>query len=1188
MKISDLPDFPTIEQIKNALWKTGDVRGAAVMVGSGFSRHASLNDPSIPPPPLWNDFSNQMQQQLYPKGDAPSDPLRLAQEYKASLGEPGLDGLIQSLIQDEKWEPSDLHKTLLSMPWSDVLTTNWDTLLERTPLIETERTYDVVRSIEDISRTSAPRIVKLHGSFPANRPFIFTEEDFRTYPRRFAPFVNLAQQVILENELCLIGFSGEDPNFLQWAGWVRDNLGSASRHIRLVGVLNLSPSRREMLKQQNVTPVDLSPLVENLQNDVKHSKAIAIFLNWLAASKPIDNHIWNRPSKEAFSSSSTLGSAQPSLHDLSEAWKNDRMNHPAWLVTPGGTQRSLRHETSRHYPSQAILSEDVDTEEKMRFLFELTYRHKVAFWPLSAVYAKIIQVSYSNGGEKHLLQSEQTQLCSFMLAEARRTWNWQSFDFWASSLEQTLDPSATVELLYEKALRAKQELDLVTLHEIVNAISGDDPVWKLRQGMLYTFLHKDKKAAECFRSALQEIRDRRAKDKQSIWLLSREAWAAWVFQSAKFELREKIGEYAHKFSDWPTRYAQKKCDPWSYTEFTQRVTADALAKSLDRGEITTPLFDPGHYRDNSASVTYVSHTEVSSFDLITRLQETVGLPSRIGNVNLLSTQFERAFTSLNRTGESDFFNAASIVANYDKGLMEVAFNRIEIAKIPKDAVSRLATALRKATEYYLSNSEKDDRKNRAIDRIRINIEIISRLCVRESPENAQLYFLWAVELCGRDSANDWWLYKHIGNVLKRCVKSLPKNQRKNIAETAIFLPLPGERNATGIAKDWPELIDEFEAADFLRPENSTKWASRIEELIQVVGNGSDLDRDRAILRLRALFKNKQLIRVESEKFAQAIWSKLDEENGWPATESLYPFVFLELPEFQTDQAIALFMSNCVAKAAEGTIDADLAHTITGGLKTSSDLVRAAEKYFPGIVSACINWQPQIPRSDFSISNTEYENRADEEAITALLSVSLLPEINALQITAETKALWHSILNNSNHKYIVGTAFEYARLFPQENDAMVHLIRKALYGKDKDRISYGNFAIQQYIKAHKQGTQQLPKILVSAVISICESLRVLSLHQSLYTAARLVEANVVENHELLRLSEVVDIIWSEFTYDSELLNKENMVTWTLIRSECVKLANTLLQAGQKTNSNESICSEAVEDPIPEVRFAIEVS
>ena len=28
---------------------------------------------------------------------------------------------------------------------------------------------------------TAPEIIKLHGSFPSHRPFIITEEDYRTY-----------------------------------------------------------------------------------------------------------------------------------------------------------------------------------------------------------------------------------------------------------------------------------------------------------------------------------------------------------------------------------------------------------------------------------------------------------------------------------------------------------------------------------------------------------------------------------------------------------------------------------------------------------------------------------------------------------------------------------------------------------------------------------------------------------------------------------------------------------------------------------------------------------------------------------------------------------------------------------------------------------------------------------------------
>ena len=294
ISLCDLPDYPAIRQIQDALWGNGEIRGAAIMVGAGFSRFADLASGNGRIPPLWSTFQAEMAEQLYPGDNRDFDALKLAEEYRAALGQHALDALIRKMVPDEQWNPGDLHKKLLSLPWADVLTTNWDTLLERTALPDPDSHYEVVRTPSDIGRTRPPRIVKLHGSLPSHTPFIFTEEDFRTYPRKFSPFVNLAQQVLLENELCLIGFSGDDPNFLQWSGWVRDQLGTSARPIRLVGVLKLSSSRRKVLEQHNITPIDLSPMVEGLAASDAHRKAMTIFLDSLKAAKPRPLHRWVR------------------------------------------------------------------------------------------------------------------------------------------------------------------------------------------------------------------------------------------------------------------------------------------------------------------------------------------------------------------------------------------------------------------------------------------------------------------------------------------------------------------------------------------------------------------------------------------------------------------------------------------------------------------------------------------------------------------------------------------------------------------------------------------------------------------------------------------------------------------------------------------------------------------------------
>src|SRR5947207_7966903 len=129
--LQELADFPAIQQIQAALWETADIRGAAVFVGAGFSRNAILPAPDSPKPPLWTDFSQAMRKALYPGSEeenASSDPLRLAEEYKAVLGPAALYGLIHDLVRDTEWRPGPLHARLIDLPWTDILTTNWDTL----------------------------------------------------------------------------------------------------------------------------------------------------------------------------------------------------------------------------------------------------------------------------------------------------------------------------------------------------------------------------------------------------------------------------------------------------------------------------------------------------------------------------------------------------------------------------------------------------------------------------------------------------------------------------------------------------------------------------------------------------------------------------------------------------------------------------------------------------------------------------------------------------------------------------------------------------------------------------------------------------------------------------------------------------------------------------------------------------
>ncbi len=381
LTIEELQDYPTLLEVQRALWHTGETRGAAVMIGAGFSRYAELPSVTSPQPPLWADFSSEMcRRLLYPHGTGPTDPLRMAEEFRAALGQTALDGLIQDLVRDDAWEPGELHRNLLQLPWSDVLTTNWDTLLERARFANFDRTYEVVRTKADIASTRAPRIVKLHGTLPSHRPFIIAEEDYRTYPREFAPFVNLAQQVLLENELCLIGFSGDDPNLLAWSGWVRDHLGQASRPIRLAGVLNLSPPRRRYLENLNVTPIDLAPLVQGIDDsDRQHRRATHLLLESLRAAEPRPLHVWTRQTRDVHTPR-VEGSPSERLVAMAQLWRREREAYPGWLLPPPQERLLLRMDTEPHIRK---ITEDLPNAPpalRGEVLRELVWRFEISLW----------------------------------------------------------------------------------------------------------------------------------------------------------------------------------------------------------------------------------------------------------------------------------------------------------------------------------------------------------------------------------------------------------------------------------------------------------------------------------------------------------------------------------------------------------------------------------------------------------------------------------------------------------------------------------------------------------------------------------------------------------------------------------------------------------------------------------------
>ena len=273
---------------------------ASVMIGAGFSKNAISKGMLNVQPPNWSELADRMYCELYPESEqwdekqkkewecqriiktSGKNVTKLAEEYIANFDRNKINHLLEEAIADDLFFPGEIHKKLLRLCWADIFTTNYDTLLERTSdLIFRESNYKIVYSQNDLPGSIKPRIVKLHGSIPQIKPYVICDEDYRTYPIKYSAMVNTVQQAMLETRLCLIGFSGDDPNFQSWLGWLRDNMGEYCPKIYLIGIYeNLSEPERKLLENKQITIVDISDLADE-KDENKHYTAILEFLNLL-------------------------------------------------------------------------------------------------------------------------------------------------------------------------------------------------------------------------------------------------------------------------------------------------------------------------------------------------------------------------------------------------------------------------------------------------------------------------------------------------------------------------------------------------------------------------------------------------------------------------------------------------------------------------------------------------------------------------------------------------------------------------------------------------------------------------------------------------------------------------------------------------------------------------------------------
>ncbi|WP_108681790.1 SIR2 family protein [Methyloceanibacter sp. wino2] len=1188
MQIESLPDYPALRQVQDALWKTGEVHGAAVMVGAGFSRFADRAAATTPLPPLWQDFRDEMLSSLYPEGGGPSDPLELAEEYRAALGEQALENLLRGRIRDEEWTPGPLHQQLLRLPWADVLTTNWDTLLERAKELDPDYDYSVVRVAADIARARSPRIVKLHGSLPSHGPFIFSEEDFRTYPQRFAPFVNLAQEVLLENELCLLGFSGDDPNFLKWAGWVRDQLGKSARPIRLIGVLNLSPSRRRLLEGRNITPVDLAPLVSDIPREDRHRRATEVFLESLWQARPRTASDWTVLSEQDYSAKE-LPDADARLTRLVEVWAKDRQNHPGWLITPLFVRERTRH---RSFDGLGLISANLQKASapiRASILYEAVWRWKALFWQIPPFIEEAIESLVTNEDDRTLPLERRVALRAAITRLARLKCDWPAFDRRIASLEALPSADAEPDAVYQRCLRARDQLDYSYVLAHSDKITGSDPVWLLRRASLLAEILDAQEAARAIQEAYEELRRRRAQDRRGLWLLSREAWATWLMQSARYELDET--RRRQELPDWPSVYKDADADPWDELQRLDGNLSKAETNKRKAARDREPMFDAGTYRIKLNLFEMQGPTTESPYIDLLFLSETVGIPPRLGSFSLLEERLARAIDIEHDESIAGAWAALRSITSYDRGLINDRFSRIAVARLPLDAVQDLISALRQSVEFGRTRLTQigQDGKPRPhsdwVSRLRTHIELLSRLSLSCQGDEAIALFRLGASLLHDPATAHWWLFEAIGNLMRRSLQALEPDRRREVALEVLSLPLACEKDILGNERDFPEISDLLGRSDWSHREGCYAWSSRIAFLINVAAeNKHEQSREQAVFRLFKLFEAGALLDNEASAFGEAIWRHTSQE-GLPANTNLLPHIFIELPHPSIVNPRTAFDAAVVRKLAEGSLTPDLLRSLEGAsYKLNGDYV--PYRLYPDDARSIIDNALEWNASGKSPARLDHEDERTAEAIAGALASTVIPTLSEGEIDAERCCAILAHIADRSLPSLLRVLPALVRANKSIADEAHESIRNGLSSLDSHVVVSALSAIYWLARFARNGGEPIPYILAAEVVSLCVMRREQGLTSALSVARDLVAANAIDDQGMRRLIEAIELVRTETSYET-WSDEERRSDVGLIREAALRLAAALKNAGSSTPSIDKWMEEAATDPLPEVRYAIEL-
>jgi len=892
-------DSEILEYIKEIATRMKNNR-ASVMVGAGFSKNAKKISHTDKKFLDWNALGDVFFEKV--SGHKPTkdnqylNVLKLAEEVEAAYGRTVLNQLIRDSLPDDEYVPSELHEKLLNLGWKDVFTTNYDTLLERTLEQITERHYSVILNKEDLIYSSEPRIIKLHGSFPATLPFVITEEDYRQYPKKSAIFVNTVQQTLIENVLCLVGFSGDDPNFLQWLGWIRDNIGKdIASKIYLVGVFKFSTAQLNLLNARNIVVLNMSKCDGIGSGD--YYAGLELFFDGLSQlTKEKDDTLWPYDSlDENFDYDKT--DVNEKVKTIIKNWEYSRNEYPGWLIPPSDHRKSLLLKTEYYQSSifYHIYKGHLSGKVAFNFLYEYNWRINKCLKPIMrtdiGVYEKIlfsinpfpniitfstaetiydkVQPDWADVSQKWIA------LYIDLLRAYRENGLFDCFNTVVSNLDkidQFIGAEQSAKIHCEKVRQHLFALDITGANKELETWPRNVslPALEIQRAGLLMELGEVQQALKILSDELSYIRKCPVKE-IDYFRISTEAYLVRLTSYAKQAVR---------YSDKSEEEKRTKELSKIYDVYSEIALFEALLNERPEKKSETEEYDLNRITRTIISSGDASFIEAFQF---VRFFEEIGSPF---NCNHVVSGNKACYEAINRINPyAPLWSLILQIKVNDDKFKNKVWSRETISRLSNEVINDTAklciSAVRNNIEY-IEDTNYFREANFQLGIASIVPELLSRLCVRMSDE-MKLQTLELLDLIYRSKTLS--NFKNLKNLARRLISSMSEKMKIENFNFLINTYLYQPHNEY----ERLDFADIFETFNY-NVEMAEKYKSTgldvqtTEILFQLLEK--DEARELALTRLVYLYNLGLLSHDEISSFKKNIWSHVT-EDGLPKIPNIY-------------------------------------------------------------------------------------------------------------------------------------------------------------------------------------------------------------------------------------------------------------------------------------------------------------